>query len=127
MGLWFSSDLKDIGLEINGKIYDSQDDAELFDKYLVAFVTPLLYFFEVCHATLHVFTYIMLGAANTATFGTHMYEFVRQYEPNIFVKYQEVRLLLFDEKNRLLCGEAWSPVDYDKCMEAAMKIFKLFD
>jgi len=125
--LWFSADLQVLRLEIGeGEIYDSQKDAEEFDKHLVAFMTPLLYFFEVCHATLHVFTYIMLGAANTATFGTEMYDFVKQYEPNIFLKYQEVALLLFNKKNGLLCGQAWNPVDYDKCMKAAKDVFELY-
>lgn len=125
--LWFSADLQVLRLEIGeGEIYDSQKDAEEFDKHLVAFMTPLLYFFEVCHATLHVFTYIMLGAANTATFGTEMYDFVKQYEPNIFLKYQEVALLLFNKKNGLLCGQAWNPVDYDKCMKAAKDVFALY-
>merc|ERR1719383_1421231 len=90
--LWFSADLQVLRLEIGeGEIYDSQKDAEEFDKHLVAFMTPLLYFFEVCHATLHVFTYIMLGAANTATFGTEMYDFVKQYEPNIFLNIRKSR------------------------------------
>jgi len=125
--LWISADLKDLGLEIGGEVfYDSRENAEDFDKNLVAFITPLLYFFEVCHAALHVYTYIMLGAANTATFGTEMYDFVKQYEPNIFIKYQEVALLLFNEKNGLLCGQAWNPVDYDKCMKAAKDVFALY-
>jgi len=126
--LWISADLQDLGLEIGEDaemIYDSRQNAEDFDKHLVAFITPLLYFFEMCHATLHVYTYIMLGAANTATFGTEMYGFVKQYEPNIFVKYQEVALLLLNEKSGLLCGHAW-PADYDKCMKAAKDIFALF-
>jgi len=122
--LWISADLQDLGLEIGEEvIYDSQKNAEEFDKNLVAFITPLLYFFEVCHATLHVYTYIMLGAANTATFGTEIYDFVKQYEPNIFLKYQEVALLLFNEKTGLLCGQAWNPVSYDKCMKAAKDVF----
>lgn len=124
--LWISENLQHLSLEVGGEVYDSQENAEEFDKHLVAFMTPLLYFFEVCHATLHVYTYIMLGAANTATFGTEMYDFVKQYEPNIFVKYQEVALLLFNKKDGLLCGQAWNPVDYDQCMKAAKDVFELY-
>merc|ERR1712117_746072 len=28
--------------------------------------------------------------------------------------------------NGLLCGQAWNPVDYDKCMKAAKDVFALF-
>jgi len=125
--LWISADLQDLELEIGEEvIYDSQKNSQEFDKNLVAFITPLLYFFEMCHATLHVFTYIMLGAANTATFGTEIYDFVKQYEPNIFLKYEEVALLLFNKKNGLLCGQAWNTFSYDKTMKAAKDVFALY-
>jgi hypothetical protein len=122
--LYFSPDLMPTVLELEGEGKFTPDHPE-FDTKLRAFITPLLYFFEVVHATLHVWTYVMLNAADFATFATDMAGFVHQYEPNIFLKYQEVALLLFKKKGGVLTGGLWKNVNYDNCMAAAKKIFEL--
>lgn len=121
--LYFTPELMPTVLELEGEGKYTPDHPE-FDTKLRAFVTPLLYFFEVVHATLHVWTYVMLNAADDATFATDMAGFIHQYEPNIFLKYQEVALLLFAKKGGLLCGKAWKNVNYDNCMAAAKKVFE---
>eukprot|EP00494_Astrolonche_serrata_P032852 UN33121 len=102
--LWLSEDLKEIELEVSGKMY-KPDDKE-FDDKLKVFFTTLLYFFELVHAVMHVYAYIMLGAANQATVGTKLQSFMGQYEKKIFTKYEEVALLLL-KKGGLVCGGYW--------------------
>lgn len=121
--LVFSAQLMPTKLEVDGQEYAPHHPE--FDVKVRAFVTPMLYFFEVVHATLHVWTYVMLNAAEDATFCTDMAGFVSQYEPQIFVKYQEVALLLFKKEGGLLCGRAWQNVDVDNCLAAAKKVFEL--
>lgn len=122
--LYFTPDLipTKLVLEKDGAYAPDHPD---FDTKLRAFITPMLYFFEVVHATLHVWTYVMLNAAEHATFATEMEGFVKQYEPQIFVKYQEVALLLFNRKEGLLCGQLWQNVNTDNCLKAAKQIFEL--
>lgn len=122
--MYFTPDLVPTKLVLEKEGAYDPDHPE-FDTKLRAFITPLLYFFEVVHATLHVWTYIMLNAAEHATFATEMESFVNQYEPQIFVKYQEVALLLFSRKNGLLCGKLWQKVNTDNCLKAAKQIFEL--
>lgn len=122
--MYFSQDLRPTHLVLDGEFGKYTPDHPEFDTKLRAFITPLLYFFEVVHATLHVWTYVMLNAAEYATWQTDMAGFVHQYEPNIFLKYQEVALLLFKKKGGVLTGHMWKNVDYDNCMAAAKKIFE---
>merc|ERR1712038_2003292 len=122
--LYFTPELIPTKLVLEGEEEDYTPDHPEFDIKLRAFVTPLLYFFEVVHATLHVWTYVMLNAAEHGTFATDMEGFVSQYEPQIFIKYQEVALLLFKKKGGLLCGKAWQNVNVDNCLAAAKKIFE---
>jgi hypothetical protein len=122
--LYFSQDLMPTALKLEGEEQITPDHPE-FDIKIRAIITPLLYFFEMVHATLHVWTFVMLNAAEHATFATDMAGFVHQYEPNIFVKYQEVALLLFKKKGGVLTGSYWQNVNYDHCMAAAKQIFEL--
>lgn len=122
--MFFTPELVPTKLEVMGDGEYTPDHPQ-FNTKLRAFITPLLYFFEVVHATLHVWTYVMLNGAEHATFCTAMADFVSQYEPQIFLKYQEVALLLFKRKGGLLCGEAWQNVDVDNCLAAAKKVFEL--
>jgi len=122
--LYFSYDLQDIELKYDDNIYKPEDPD--FDKYLCAVITPLLYYFETAHATLHVMAYIMLSSIGQATYGTPVADYFRQFKENIFIKYEEVALLLFSKKNGLLCGQAWKPVDVDNEMEAAKMMFERF-
>lgn len=123
--LIFNAELVPTKLVLMGDEQEYTPDHPEFDIKIRAFVTPLLYFFEVVHATLHVWTYVMLNAAEDATFCTDMAEFVSQYEPQIFIKYQEVALLLFKREGGLLCGKAWQNVNVDNCLAAAKKVFEL--
>lgn len=122
--LCFTPELVPTKLELMGDGEYTPDHPK-FDIKLRAFITPLLYFFEVVHATLHVWTYVMLNGAEHATFCTDMAGFVSQYEPQIFIKYQEVALLLFKKKGGLLTGQAWKNVNVDNCLGAAKKVFEL--
>jgi len=122
--MYFTPDLVPTKLVLEKEGAYTPDHPE-FDIKLRAFITPLLYFFEVVHATLHVWTYVMLNAAEHATFATDMAGFVHQYEPQIFLKYQEVALLLFKRKGGLLCGAMWQNVNVDNCLAAAKKVFEL--
>lgn len=122
--LYFTPELIPTKLKLARESEDYTPDHPDFDLKLRAFVTPLLYFFEVIHATLHVWTYVMLNGAEHATFATDMAGFVSQYEPQIFLKYQEVALLLFKKKGGLLCGKAWKNVNVDNCLAAAKLVFE---
>lgn len=122
--LCFTPALMPTKLVLTGEGEYTPDQPE-FDTKIRAFITPLLYFFEVVHATLHVWTYVMLNGAEHATYQTEMAAFVSQYEPQIFVKYQEVALLLFKRNGGLLCGKAWQNVNVDNCLAAAKQIFEL--
>lgn len=122
--LYFSMDLQDIELKYGGNFYKPEDPE--FDKYLCAVITPMLYFFETAHATLHVMAYIMLSSIGQATYGTPVEDYFHQFKENIFIKYEEVALLLFSRKNGLLCGQAWKPVNVDHEMTAAKMMFERF-
>jgi len=122
--LYFSYDLQDIELKYGDNFYKPEDPD--FDKYLCAVITPLLYYFETAHATLHVMAYIMLSSIGQATYGTPVEDYFLQFKENIFIKYEEVALLLFSKKNGLLCGQAWKPVNVDHEMEAAKMMFERF-
>merc|ERR1712176_333386 len=63
--LWMNREMTEMKLTVDGQEF-SPDDAA-FDTKLRVFMTCLLYFFEMVHATLHVYAYIMLEAASTAT------------------------------------------------------------
>jgi len=122
--LYFSADFQEVHLKYNDVIYKPDDPN--FDKYLCAVITPLLYYFETAHATLHVMAYIMLSAIGQVTYGTPVEDYFHQFKENIFIKYEEVAALLFNKKNGLLCGQAWSPVDVPNEMKAALMMFKRF-
>jgi hypothetical protein len=122
--LFFSYDLQDIELKYGDNFYKPEDPE--FDKYLCAVITPMLYYFETAHATLHVMAYIMLSSIGQATYGTPVEDYFHQFKENIFVKYEEVALLLFSKTNGLLCGQAWKPVDINHEMTAAKMMFERF-
>jgi len=107
-------------LEIEEMIYH-QDTPE-FEEKLVVFITNLLYYFELIHATMHVYAYVMLGAANHATWETPATNFIDLYEEKILTKYIEVEKTLLS-KGGIVAGGFW-PADYEKAMEASTYIFR---
>lgn len=118
--LWLSTDLTQMRLQVDGQEFSPED--EEFDVKLRIFMTCLLYFFELCHATLHVYAYIMLEAASVATTKTELDAFMEQYREKVFLKYQEVALLLLKEKTGLLVGGYWT-CDGEKAAQASQDIF----
>jgi len=123
--LWLSNDLMDIKIYADGVEYDIYEDAEGFQIQLRKVMTCLLYFFELAHAVLHVYAYIMLEAASFATFDSELGDFMGQYREKVFLKYEEVALLLLKEKTGLVVGGYWK-ADQDKAFAAAQDIFALY-
>eukprot|EP00494_Astrolonche_serrata_P031707 UN31976 len=119
--LWISEDLQDISVEVSGKMYKPHDKG--FDENLRVFITSLMYFFEFIHATMHVYAYIMLGAANQATVGTDLQNFMDQYQDKILTKYLEVAFLLLN-KGGLVTGGYWKVNDEQKAVNASTYVFK---
>jgi len=100
------------------------EDHEQFEVKLRTFITTLMYFFELVHACLHVYAYIMLGAATHATTSTDMEDFMGQYQQKILTKYIEVaKLLITDDGKGLVVGGYW-PADPKKSLAATTEIFK---
>lgn len=122
--LYISEDWENVHVKEGGQVY--QPDHPKFDVKLRIFITTLMYFFQIIHATLHVYAYIMLGAATQATTGTNVDSFMNQYEEKILTKYLEVTKLLITKPNAkspgLVVGGFW-PADYNKAMVATRKIF----
>lgn len=120
--LWLSKDLKEIKIFTDGKTYDINADFQAFQVQLRKVMTCILYFFELAHAVLHVYAYIMLEAASFATFDTVLGKFMSQYQEKVFVKYEEVALLLLKKKTGLVVGGYWK-ADQDKALKAAQDVF----
>jgi len=124
--LFFSKDLTEVTLEVAGQTY-TESMGVVFHKKLRVFVTAALYWFQSCHATLHVYIYVMLGSANKATYKTNLSDFVDQYEPNILLKYLEVKATLYGGINILLGGKnTWKVTDSHAAQVAALEIFKTY-
>lgn len=122
--LYFSRDLTEVVLEVDGKSY-TESMGDVFHKKLRVFITCMLYWFQVCHATLHVYIYVMLGCANKAVYTTKLQDFVKQYEPNILLKYLEVKFALFGGQDVLKGGkDSWKVTDPAAVDIAALEIFK---
>jgi len=122
--LFFSRDLTEVTLEVQGQTY-TESMGDVFHTKLRVFITCMLYWFQVCHATLHVYIYVMLGCANKAVYTTKLQDFVKQYEPNILLKYLEVKLALFGGLNVLMGGaNSWKVTDTHAVHVAALEIFK---
>jgi hypothetical protein len=119
--MWFEKDLSSCRVEVDGIEYDPNED----DKKLRPFITAATYHFEMFHAVLHVYLYVMLGAANQATFRTKLHNFINQYEEQILIKYIEVKELLLGGPSPLLKGSFWGPiVSVEKVDIAAKAIFE---
>lgn len=57
-----------------------------------------LFFFESVHTLLHIFHALLVGALVSATLRyTELGQFARQYAPNVFLKFEEVKRLLLAE------------------------------
>jgi len=124
--LFFSKDLTEVTLEVQGQTY-TESDGDVFQKKLRPFITSMLYWFQSCHATLHVYSYVMLGSANKAVYTTKLQEFVKQYEPNILIKYVEVKATLFGGTNVLMGGDnTWKVTDTHAASVAHLEIFKTY-
>lgn len=121
--LFISEDFNEVLIKEGGQTY--QPDHAKFDVKLRIWVTCLMYFFEIIHAVMHVYAYIMLGAASQATTGTEVDDFMNQYEEKILTKYLEVTKLLITkpgETKGLVVGGYW-PANYEKAIAATTKIF----
>lgn len=115
--LWFDKDLTSCRVEVDGIEYDP----DLYDRKLRPFITAATYHFEMFHAVLHVYLYVMLGAANQATYRTKLSGFMKQYEEQILVKYIEVAELLLGGKSPLLKGSFWNPIVNEAKVDIAAK------
>jgi len=120
--LWLSNDLKEIKIFTDGKTFDINEDFDAFQVQLRKVITCILYFFEMAHAVLHVYAYIMLEAASFATFDSDLGEFMGQYREKVLIKYEEVALLLLKKKTGLVVGGYWK-ADQDKALDAAKDVF----
>jgi len=121
--VWISADFKELYLEEGKEKYTPENPK--FDVKLRIFITTLMYYFEIIHAVLHVYAYIMLGAAGQATHGTPCDSFMNQYEQKILTKYFEVSKLLITKPGGkgAVVGGYW-PADYRKAMNATKEIFQ---
>jgi len=115
--LWFDKDLTSCRVEVDGIEYNPDED----DKKLRPFITAATYHFEMFHAVLHVYLYVMLGAANQATFRTKLDSFIKQYEEQILIKYVEVAELLLGGESPLLKGAFWNPIVSSERVDIAAK------
>lgn len=121
--LYISEDWQNLHLKVGGKVFQPEDSQ--FDVKLRIFITTLMYFFQTIHAVMHVYAYIMLGAASQATTGTQVDSFMNQYEEKILTKYIEVTKLLITKPGApkgQVVGGFW-PANYDKAMRATRMIF----
>jgi len=123
--IYFSRDFKEIEIVYDGKSY-TDIESEGFQQALKCLITCVLYFFEVCHACLHVYCYVMIGAANhVCNEEWILNDYLTAYREKVFTKYFEVKLLLTGKKNGLVVGNYW-PADYDKAMIGLQKCFALY-
>jgi hypothetical protein len=116
--MWFNKELTTCRVEVDGEEFNP----DVHNKKLRPFITAATYHFEMLHAVLHVYLYVMLGAANQATFRTKLSSFIDQYEEQILIKYVEVAELLLGGKAPLLKGSFWNPIISDKLVDEAAKI-----
>lgn len=121
--LWLNTDMTEMKLIVGDQAYSPEDPE--FDLNLRQFITSLLYFFEVKHACLHVYAYLMLEAATMATVGTELESFMDQYRMKVFIKYQEVAILLLKPKTGHLVG-GFFDADQDKAYKACLEVFSSF-
>jgi hypothetical protein len=125
--LWFSKDLTQVTVEVDG-VEHSELVPKVFDKKLRPFITAACYHFEMLHAVLHVYFFVILGAANQACHTTKLASFIKQYERNVLVKYLEVDALLLgagkEDSPTLMKGSFWQPIDQPKVDKAALLVFK---
>lgn len=120
--LWLSNDLRQIKIITDGQTYDIDEDFDAFQVQLRKVMTCILYFFELAHAVLHVYAYIMLEAASFATFESDLGDFMGQYREKVFLKYEEVAILLLKKKSGLVVGGYWK-AHQDKAYAAAKDLF----
>jgi len=97
----------------------SEDDACSFLLFLQCFYA------EVVHATIHVFHLLMITALADSTFHSPlMYGWAKPYFPNVFLKFEEVKSLLFGVDGALT-GGAFN-ADRDKVLAIAKEMFCLW-
>jgi len=66
----------------------------------------LVYYAEVVHATIHVFHLLMVtGIADSTQNSEVLYNFAKPYFPNVYLKHEEVELLLFGPGGALVGGQ----------------------
>lgn len=99
-------------------------DHELFDHKIRAWVTCMMYFFESIHGSLHVLTFTMLQAVESAFEGSGYEGLIEQWQINVGVKYTEVAVILLKPDHGVMTGEFWQ-VNSDKFLAAAPEVFKL--
>lgn len=117
--MYFSRDFSTMELHDGDKVYTP--DMPEFDATLPKFMTAVYYYAQVTHATLHVYTYLMLHGANRALSGNKGEAMLQLYQTNILQKYIQVRLVLLGGKNWMIGGAF--PADMPKARLAAYKIF----
>lgn len=122
-------DLSDCYIDIEGKRYTDDTPEEKWgsewDKAVMKWCTCMLYQFEYVHACLHVYAYIMLGAAQNATSQTKMDHFMNQYQQKILTKYVEVAKLLI-AKGGLVVGGYWPCKSHDHAVRNTTKVFQRY-
>eukprot|EP00494_Astrolonche_serrata_P027322 UN27585 len=115
--IWFDDKLKITKLEL--KQENSQDDK------LKILITKLFYFFQMVHATEHVYCFVLLSAAINGTKGTKLFDFINKaHRFKVYLKYLQVNdLLITDDERGILVGGFWK-VDHNKALRATTKIFE---
>jgi len=85
----------------------------------------ILYYSEVVHATIHVFHLLMVtGIADSTQHSDVMYNWAKPYFPNVYLKHQEVELLLFGPTGALV-GKLFK-ADRNYLLEVAKEIISLW-
>jgi len=95
-----------------------------FERAMRVFITGATYHMEMLHSVLHVYIYIMLGAANQAAQGSAIQKFLKPYERQVVGKYLEVAALLLGDSGLMATG--WNVKYPEKVNETALKIFKFY-
>lgn len=120
--VYIKPDFSELTLFVNDEeVKYDKNDISKWDRAVSIFITSIMYFFELQHAVLHVFAYVMLGAALHAVEDTPLADFMRQYNKQVLIKYIEVESLLLN-KNGIVAGGVW-PVDGDLVGACTTQLF----
>ena len=77
------------------------------DNYLYSYLLLLFFYYSECvHAIIHVYHLVLVaGLADSIHHSKTMTDWGKQYYPHVYLKHQEVEILLFGEGGALVGGD----------------------